>query len=157
MLWHQFANECNARTQLTGDVFIAPHQIGSSMHGDRVLVEVSSVRSDGRAEGRILRTVDRAHATVVGTFHYGRRHNYVTPMDEKITQEIIIAEGNEYPQNAPGEEKRDARFAASGVNCISCHVQHAYSGTRWNEFLSEEALKRRNDAVAAQIERLKEK
>ena len=59
--------------------------------------------------------------------------------------------------NAPGEEKRDARFAASGVNCISCHVQHAYSGTRWNEFLSEEALKRRNDAVAAQIERLKEK
>ena len=85
------------RTQLSGDVFIAPHQIGSSMHGDRVLVEVSSVRSDGRAEGRILRTVDRAHATVVGTFHYGRRHNYVTPMDEKISQEIIIAQGNEYP------------------------------------------------------------
>jgi len=85
------------RTQLSGDVFIAPHQIGSSMHGDRVLVEVSGVRSDGRAEGRILRTVDRAHATVVGTFHYGRRHNYVTPMDEKITQEIIIAEGKEYP------------------------------------------------------------
>jgi ribonuclease R len=85
------------RTQLSGDVFIAPHQMGSSMHGDRVLVEVSSVRSDGRAEGRILRTVDRAHATVVGTFHYGRRHNYVTPMDEKITQEIIIAEGKEYP------------------------------------------------------------
>ena len=59
--------------------------------------------------------------------------------------------------NAPGEEKRDARFAGSQINCISCHVQHAYSGTRWNEFLSEEALKRRNDAVAAQIERLKEK
>ena len=91
------------RSQLSGDVFVAPHQIGSSMHGDRVLVEVSSVRSDGRAEGRILRTVDRAHATVVGTFHYGRRHNYVTPMDEKITQEIIIAQGNEYPPEAPEE------------------------------------------------------
>ena len=26
------------RSQLSGDVFIAPHQIGSSMHGDRVLV-----------------------------------------------------------------------------------------------------------------------
>ena len=89
------------RTQLSGDVFIAPHQIGSSMHGDQVLVEVSSVRSDGRAEGRILRTVDRAHATVVGTFHYGRRHNYVTPIDEKITQEIVIAPGDEYPPNTP--------------------------------------------------------
>jgi ribonuclease R len=100
------------RTQLSGDVFIAPHQIGSSMHGDRVLVEVSSVRSDGRAEGRILRTVDRAQATVVGTFHYGRRHNYVTPMDEKITQEIVIAQGNEYPLNTPeaatDEEMADA-------------------------------------------------
>ena len=59
--------------------------------------------------------------------------------------------------NAPGEENRDARFAGSQVNCISCHVQHAYSGTRWNEFLSDEALKRRNDAVASQIKRLGEK
>ncbi len=57
--------------------------------------------------------------------------------------------------NTLGDEKRDARFAGSQVNCISCHVQHAYSGTRWNEFLSDEALKRRNDAVAAQIEKLK--
>jgi ribonuclease R len=97
------------RTQLSGDVFIAPHQMGSSMHGDRVLVEVSSIRSDGRAEGRVLRTVDRAHATVVGTFHYGRRHNYVTPMDEKITQEIIIAEGKEYPPglSEPDLEEKD--------------------------------------------------
>ncbi len=96
------------RSQLSGDVFIAPHQIGSSMHGDRVLVEVSSVRSDGRAEGRILRTVDRAHATVVGTFHYGRRHSYVTPMDEKITQEIIIAQGMEYPLDTPNEDTPEA-------------------------------------------------
>jgi len=96
------------RSQLSGDVFIAPHQIGSSMHGDQVLVEVTSVRADGRAEGRILRTVDRAHATVVGTFHYGRGHNYVTPMDEKITQEIIIAQGNEYPPDATHEEEESA-------------------------------------------------
>jgi ribonuclease R len=100
------------RSQLSGDVFIAPHQMGSSMHGDQVLVEVSSIRSDGRAEGRILRTVDRAHATVVGTFHYGRRHNYVTPMDEKITREIIIAQGNEYPPAAPEDE--EAKSAETG-------------------------------------------
>jgi len=93
------------RSQLTGDVFIAPHQIGSSMHGDRVLVEVSSMRSDGRSEGRILRTVDRAHATVVGTFHYGGRHNYVTPIDEKITQDILIAPGMEYPPEETHETK----------------------------------------------------
>ena len=59
--------------------------------------------------------------------------------------------------NTLGDEKRDARFAGSQANCISCHVQHAYSGTRWSEFLSEESLKRRNAAVAGQIEKLKDK
>ncbi len=84
--------------RLAGDVFIPPHAIGSSMHGDRVLVEVSNIRPDGRAEGRVIRSVSRAHATVVGIFHYGRRHNYVKPIDEKVTQEIVIPPGMETPQ-----------------------------------------------------------
>jgi hypothetical protein len=56
-----------------------------------------------------------------------------------------------------GDENRDPRFVAGQVNCISCHVQHPYSEARWSEFLSEDAVKRRNDAVAAQIKRLGEK
>jgi ribonuclease R len=118
------------RSELSGDVFIAPHQIGSSMHGDRVLVEVSSVRSDGRAEGRILRTVDRAHATVVGTFHYGRRHNYVTPMDEKITQEIIIAQGMEYPPNTP---EADVEASKSGGSPHRVLGEEAARRTAWDD------------------------
>ncbi|MGA9472710.1 MAG: RNB domain-containing ribonuclease, partial [Terriglobales bacterium] len=86
------------KTRLAGDVFIPPPATGSSMHGDRVLVEVTSFRPDGRAEGRILRSVDRAHPTVVGIFHYDRRHNYVKPIDEKVSQEIIIPPGMEIPQ-----------------------------------------------------------
>src|ERR1035438_4081950 len=86
------------KARLTGDVFIPPHATGSSMHGDRVLVEVSAVRPDGRAEGRIVRSLARAHPTVVGIFHYGHRHNYVKPIDEKVTQEIVIPPGMENPQ-----------------------------------------------------------
>jgi ribonuclease R len=89
------------KARLAGDVFIAPHAIGSSMHGDRVLVEVSAIRTDGRAEGRILRSLSRAHPTVVGIFHYGRRHNYVKPIDEKVTQEVVIPPGMENPSVAP--------------------------------------------------------
>jgi ribonuclease R len=85
------------RARLTGDIFIPPHLIGNAMHGDLVLVDVSNVRPDGRAEGRIVRPVMRAHPTVVGTFHYGRQRNYVTPMDSKITQEIVIPAGMEVP------------------------------------------------------------
>ncbi len=86
------------KSRLAGDIFIAPHLIGNAMHGDRVLVEIANVRPDGRAEGRIVRPVVRANPTVVGIFHYGGRRNYVTPMDAKITQEIVIPPGMEWPE-----------------------------------------------------------
>ena len=88
------------KARLTGDIFIPPPAVGSAMHGDRVLVEIGNIRPDGRAEGRIVRLIGRAHATVVGKFHYGSRRNYVTPIDQKITQEIVIPPGMEYPGEA---------------------------------------------------------
>lgn len=87
------------KARLSGDIFIPPPAIGSAMHGDRVLVEIGAIRPDGRAEGRIVRPVGRAHTTVVGTFHYGSRQNYVTPIDQKISQEIIIPPGMEFPDS----------------------------------------------------------
>ena len=68
------------------------------MHGDQVLVELGRRKSDGRSEGKILRVLSRANPTVVGTFHHGSRHNYVTPIDEKVTKEIIIPRGMERPR-----------------------------------------------------------
>ncbi len=92
------------KARLAGDIFIPPHSVGSAMHGDRVLVEIGTIRPDGRAEGRIIRPVVRAHTTVVGTFHYGNRRNYVTPMDEKISKEIEIPPGMELPEKRGTEE-----------------------------------------------------
>jgi ribonuclease R len=86
------------KSRLAGDIFIAPHAIGNAMHGDRVLVDITAIRPDGRAEGRIVRPVVRAHPTVVGIFHYGNRHNFVKPIDSKITMEIVIPPGKEYPR-----------------------------------------------------------
>jgi ribonuclease R len=99
------------KARLAGDIFVPPHAIGPAMHGDRVLVEVSTIRPDGRAEGRVLRPVSRAHPTVVGKFHYGNRRNYVTPMDEKISQEIIIPPGLEYPESKETKTTQDAKDA----------------------------------------------
>src|SRR6201997_5392423 len=87
------------KSKLAGDIFIPPHQIGNAMHGDLVLVDITNVRPDGRAEGRIVRPVFRAHPTVVGIFHYSSRRNYVTPIDTKVTQEIVIPEGMEFPES----------------------------------------------------------
>src|SRR6266853_3625098 len=86
------------KSRLVGDIFIAPHAIGNAMHGDRVLVDIVATRPDGRAEGRIVRPVVRAHPTVVGIFHYGSRQNTVKPIDSKITMDIVIPAGAEIPE-----------------------------------------------------------
>ena len=104
------------RSRLSGDIFIPPHLIGNAMHGDLVLVDVANVRPDGRAEGRIVRPVLRAHPTVVGTFHRGSRGNYVTPMDSKITQDIVIPPGMEIPEiSAASAEDGEAKSQPRGT------------------------------------------
>ncbi len=103
------------KSRLAGDIFIPPPAVGSAMHGDRVAVEIVNIRPDGRAEGRVVRLIGRAHATVVGTFHYGSRHNYVTPIDQKITQEIVIPPGMEYPQDYRTKDVDSSVSSASSV------------------------------------------
>jgi ribonuclease R len=99
------------KSRLQGDIFIPPHAVGNAMHGDRVLVDIVATRSHGRSEarteGRIVRPVLRAHPTVVGVFHYGGRHNFVKPLDSKITQDVVIPAGLEFPQTKPAENARD--------------------------------------------------
>jgi ribonuclease R len=102
------------KSRLAGDIFIAPHAVGNAMHGDRVLVDIMAVRPDGRAEGRIVRPVVRAHPTVVGIFHYGSRHNSVKPIDSKITMDVVIPAGAERPAtkttgDAENQKKKDKR------------------------------------------------
>lgn len=87
-----------AKGKLLGDIFIPPPETANAMHGDHVLVEMGRIRPDGKGEGRIVRVLEREHETVVGKFHYGNRYNYVTPIDEKVTAEIIIPPGMERPQ-----------------------------------------------------------
>ena len=131
------------KSKLAGDIFIPPPQIGNAMHGDLVLVDITNVRPDGRAEGRIVRPVYRAHPTVVGIFHYGSRRNYVTPIDTKITQEIIIPEGEEFPDSvAPASPP--AVVAASRRHSRSQQTADAFHKSRKasvDRVLGEEAAR----------------
>ena len=103
------------RRTVSGDIYIHPQAIGSAMHGDQVLVELGRKRDDGRAEGPILRVLTRGNPTVVGTFRRGPRDNYVTPIDEKVTKEIIIPRGMEWPggEEASTSKKRVPHSSAA--------------------------------------------
>jgi ribonuclease R len=85
--------------QLDGDVFIPRDAVEDAMHGDHVLVKIQrrpgGVSGAQRAEGRIIRILDRAHPSIVGLFRYGPRGNTVLPYDVRIQQEVEIPRGQE--------------------------------------------------------------
>ncbi|HYM10985.1 MAG TPA: VacB/RNase II family 3'-5' exoribonuclease [Bryobacterales bacterium] len=74
------------------DIYVDAGSAAGAMHGDRVLV-----RLRGPSDGRLVRVLARAHAEVVGEFHYSRRGSHVVPYDEKIRENILIARGAELP------------------------------------------------------------
>jgi ribonuclease R len=82
---------------LRGDVYIGRESAQTAMHGDRVVVHISRIEGDGRADGEIVKILRRAHLTVVGEFRIRKRGSYVIPHDERINQWIDIPEGMELP------------------------------------------------------------
>ncbi|MCU1221973.1 MAG: ribonuclease [Edaphobacter sp.] len=101
----------NGSTNRDDDLFIPPNELNGAMQGDEVLVDEAPPGRDGRRSGRVARVLTRRNPTVVGIFHYARSHrrgstwehmplingNYVTPLDERMTQPILIPEGAEIP------------------------------------------------------------
>jgi ribonuclease R len=100
----------NGSSDRNDDLFIPPNELNGAMQGDEVLVDEAPPGRDGRRSGRVARILTRRNPMVVGIFHYTRhqrrsawdepcivRGNYVTPLDERMTQPILIAEGMEVP------------------------------------------------------------
>jgi ribonuclease R len=93
------------------DLFIPPNELNGAMQGDEVIVDEAPRGRDGRRSGRVARVLTRRNPTVVGIFHYERSHrrgstwdhlpmihgNYVTPLDDRMTQPILIPDGAEIP------------------------------------------------------------
>ena len=76
------------------DIFIAAENIGTAMHGDRVVVRISRdepyARVKGRREGRVIRILERAHDTMVGTLQRSRNFYYVVPDDPRFVHDIYV-------------------------------------------------------------------
>src|SRR6266487_210755 len=76
------------------DVFIAAENIGTAMHGDRVVARISPDtpygRIKGRREGRVIRILERAHDMIVGTLQRSQNFYYVVPDDPRFVHDIYV-------------------------------------------------------------------
>ncbi|MFL6596449.1 MAG: ribonuclease R [Chthoniobacterales bacterium] len=92
------------------DIFIAAENVGTAMHGDRVIARISpeppAGRIKGRREGRVIRILERAHETVVGTLQRSRNFYYVVPDDPRFVHDI-------YVRPVAVEEDRQSRTGAT--------------------------------------------
>ncbi|WP_100487231.1 ribonuclease R [Sporolactobacillus pectinivorans] len=82
------------------DVFVGPNDLAGAMNGDTVIVRVSHKtttddRGD-RAEGAVIRILERAVKQVVGTFNAGKHFGFVIPDDTRINGDIFIPENAEH-------------------------------------------------------------
>ena len=76
------------------DIFIAAENTGTAMHGDRVVARISQDapygRIRGRREGRVIRILERAHDTIVGTLQHSRNFYYVVPDDPRLVHNVYV-------------------------------------------------------------------
>src|SRR5579863_461996 len=94
-----------------GDLYIGRDNMGDAMNGDRVLARIERRRFDGRAEGRVVRIIEREHATLVGLFRYGPHGNSVLPYDTRILHEVVIPPGEELTPDLRQKSGADASGA----------------------------------------------
>src|SRR5438067_5813328 len=84
------------------DIFIAAENTGTAMHGDRVVARISpdepSGRIKGRREARVIRILERAHDTIVGTLQRSRNFYYVVPDDPRIVHDVYVGQVSNSPQ-----------------------------------------------------------
>ncbi|NRD76474.1 ribonuclease R [Bacillus sp. BRMEA1] len=72
------------------DIFIPPTETKNAMHGDTVLVRVSSESSGQRREGTIIRIIERGIQQIVGTYVESKNFGFVIPDDKKFASDIFV-------------------------------------------------------------------
>src|SRR5205809_4439484 len=99
------------------DIFIAAENIGTAMHGDRVVARISrdtpADRIKGRREGRVIRILERAHDTIVGTLQQSRNFHYVVPDDPRFVHDVYVR-----PVAAAPEDRQSKTAATVGDKVV---------------------------------------
>src|SRR5689334_7557600 len=89
--------------EMGGDIYISGPHLNEAMHGDRVVVRIERVKDGGRAEGRIIRILERGNEWIVGRYDRDEAGmGYVVPFDRRVLMDIFVPPGQEGGAS-PGE------------------------------------------------------
>src|SRR5437868_8866417 len=101
------------------DVFIAAENVGTAMHGDRVLVRISrdvpDRRVKGRREGRVIRILERAHDTMVGTLQRSSNFYYVVPDDPRFVHDIYVRPAPDVADKRDRADEKESRSSQTAA------------------------------------------
>lgn len=76
---------------LEDDIYINEDFMNGALHGDVVLVEITSKMSISRLEGRVLRIIERKLVNYIGEINFHKNIGYITLDDDKIHLKIEVA------------------------------------------------------------------
>ena len=80
---------------LPKSIYISGNNLNQAVHGDRVVVRIEHQREEGRAEGRIVRILERGMQRVVGRYDVDDRGlGFVIPFDRRLTMDLQVAKGD---------------------------------------------------------------
>ncbi len=75
------------------DIFVPENAAKGALNNDKVLVYIKDEKSGKRKEGEIIRILERANGTVVGTFEKSKNYGFVIADNQKFSKDIFIPKG----------------------------------------------------------------
>lgn len=75
------------------DIFIPADRTNGALHGDRVQIVIDAEEKGRRAEGTVVKILEHANETLIGTYEKSRGYGFVIPDNQKIAKDIFIPQG----------------------------------------------------------------
>lgn len=73
------------------DIFIPIALMNGAMNGDKVVAKVTKEEDNGKkCEGEIIRILERANKTIIGTYEDSKNFGFVVPDDRRIYQDVFV-------------------------------------------------------------------
>ncbi len=128
---------------LDEDIFIPKKDINGANHNDEVEVEIVKEKTNSsKAEGKVIKILNRNSNLIVGTFTENKNFGFVIPDDNKFNYDIFIKKGD--------------KNGAKSNDKVVCRIIEFPDKRKSPEGVVVEVLGNKNDKTAQIISLLKE-